>query len=612
MSLLVELVRYADRKQLIAEPGFKPATARWAVDISGEGKLLRVIAPGDQERKRDPGLDFPACPRLEQAELTGGSEMGRRSQFLLDSASVVALYGGRTREGAPMEVEDEKARAKHEYFVRLLREASSAMPCLAAAADCLSEAQSLARIRAELAEHGAGPLDNVTVRIDGQFPLQSDAWHGWWREFRARFRQELPREQRQAGQRMRCFISGEVVQPARTHPKIRLADVGGQKSGCALVSFKPDSFRSGGLQQSANFAVSEEAAWAYTAALNHLLERAVTLVGAKVAYWFDEDVAPEDDPIAALMSGEQEELEAHERARKLLTAIRTGERPDLRQNAYYAVTLSGNAGRAVVRDWMHGRFEDLAASVDAWFSDLQIVPIGRTVPALPPKFNAVLGALLRPKQNFSDLPAPFASRLWRVAVQNEPIPRAALSAALARVRTAVMTDEAVRTEAIGLIKAYHIRKARTSRKEGGAMPEDFTPYLNPDHPDPAYHCGRLMAVYAQLQQAALGGVGAGVVQRYYAAASAMPALIFGRLARLSMAHLGKLDKGLARWYEQRLADIWARIRDRVPRVLDLEGQSLFALGYYQQLADLWTKKTEVLSGDQSASAEDTEEPGDEN
>jgi CRISPR-associated protein Csd1 len=93
-----------------------------------------------------------------------------------------------------------------------------------------------------------------------------------------------------------------------------------------------------------------------------------------------------------------------------------------------------------------------------------------------------------------------------------------------------------------------------------------------------------MAVYARLQYAALGDVGAGVVQRFYAAASATPALVLGRLARVSQFHLNKLEGGLPRYYENRLAEIWARIGDRLPTALMLDEQSLFALGYYQQLA----------------------------
>ena len=43
-------------------------------------------------------------------------------------------------------------------------------------------------------------------------------------------------------------------------------------------------------------------------------------------------------------------------------------------------------------------------------------------------------------------------------------------------------------------------------------------------------------------------------------------------------------------YEQKLAEISGRLQDQIPRILSLEEQSLFALGYYQQMADLRTKK----------------------
>ena len=118
-------------------------------------------------------------------------------------------------------------------------------------------------------------------------------------------------------------------------------------------------------------------------------------------------------------------------------------------------------------------------------------------------------------------------------------------------------------------------------------------YLNPSHPDAAYHCGRLMAVLARLQYAALGDVGANVVQRYYIAASQTPALVFGRLMSNAKNHLNKLDGGLAHWFEDKLADIIGQMGDAMPRTLDLERQSLFALGYYQQLAADRESKTKT-------------------
>jgi CRISPR-associated protein Csd1 len=160
-----------------------------------------------------------------------------------------------------------------------------------------------------------------------------------------------------------------------------------------------------------------------------------------------------------------------------------------------------------------------------------------------------------------------------------------MTRALARFKADIVGEEPppwIVHARMGLIKAYHVRKART---EG--VQEDMNPHRNPklneEHPSAAYHCGRMMAVLAQLQRAALGDVGAGVVQRYYAAASATPALVLGRLIRGGQFHLNKLDPGLAYWYEQKLGSISCRIGSSVPKTLTLEEQSLFALGYYQQL-----------------------------
>lgn len=128
----------------------------------------------------------------------------------------------------------------------------------------------------------------------------------------------------------------------------------------------------------------------------------------------------------------------------------------------------------------------------------------------------------------------------------------------------------------------------------------MTAYLNQEHPAPAYHCGRLLAVLANLQRAALGDIGAGVVQRYYAATSQTPGLILGRLVSNARNHLGKLEGGRAHWYENQIADVMSRLKDSAPRVLDLEGQGLFALGYYQQLAAL-------RAGNKNSTTESTEQ-----
>ena len=115
------------------------------------------------------------------------------------------------------------------------------------------------------------------------------------------------------------------------------------------------------------------------------------------------------------------------------------------------------------------------------------------------------------------------------------------------------------------------------------------PYYDPQFPHAAYHCGALVAIYADLQRTAMPDVNAGIVQRYYASASRTPTLVLGQLERLSKYHLAKLESpGLAHIYETRLNEAYTFFgqekTNHLPSALNLEEQSYFALGYRQMSA----------------------------
>ena len=569
------------------EAGFKAKEIRWALVFDEDGSYLDVIELGDVEAKRNRGRVFDKCPDLSQPEMKAGGIA--KSHFLADSALVVALLG------LEKEKDKKKAQAKHSYFIDLLRQAQDALPALGRIAETLENPEYLSAMRDRLNGLKARSTDKATLGIGSRIVLDLDEWRDWWKGFRAGLKTPARAETKKNGKsgagKVRCFATGELITPAATHPvKISpLADVGGLPGGDVLIGFKQDSFCSYGFTQSANAAVSEASAVAYAESLNNLIkETGRRIAGAKVVHWFDKKTPQEDDPLAWLVEPpETEEKSARQRAGELLSAIREGRRPDLADNNYFALTLSGAGGRVVVRDWMQGRFENLAGSIEAWFSDLSIIHRAGGAPAPPPKFLAVLGALVR---ELKDLAAPVTVALWRAAVQNGPIPYSIMAASLRRATLDVIKDVPANHARMGLIKAYHIRRQRFSG--GATMENDIKSALNENHPHPAYHCGRLMAVLAALQRRALGDVGAGVVQRYYAAASSTPALVLGRLTRMSQFHLNKLKTpGLVYWYENRLASIWGKINNAPPASLSLEEQSLFALGYYQELADLRTKKT---------------------
>jgi CRISPR-associated protein Csd1 len=580
------------------EPGFAAKDVRWVINCDAQGNFLDVIELGDTTQKKNKGQLFVKCPAMSLGEKK--SEGVTKSHFLVDSAEVVILFSKTP--------DDEKILAKHRYFTFLLREAASAMPELGMLAEKVLKPEVLDAIRQRLVAQKGKPTDKVTFRIGDIFPVDSSRWHEWWRSFRC----TLAAAQHSSGSSdvMRCFASGMLVEPARIHSdKITgLADVGGLRAGDVLVGFKQDSFCSFGLEKAFNVAVSDDMAATYCAALNELIRKSgQRLAGTKVVHWFKgKDIPKDDDPLYWLEEGSrQEELNAQHRAQELLNAIRKGAYPDLGENYYYALTLSGASGRIMVRDWMEGRFKTLVENINVWFTDLEVVNFSGDRLANLPKFERVVTCILLPRkqnQDYQDWIKPIGSErtsLWHSAVKQATIPYGVLarltilntkfhvSGILEEVTNKLNHPQFAETISLlhtrmALMKAYHVRKNRA--KGGNTMTEEIRPYLNENHPHPAYQCGRLMAVLAKLQKSALGDVGAGVVQRYYAAASSTPALVLGRLVRTSQAHLNKLQPGLAYWYENIIAGIWGRIKDSVPATLTLEEQTMFALGYYQQIA----------------------------
>ena len=132
--------------------------------------------------------------------------------------------------------------------------------------------------------------------------------------------------------------------------------------------------------------------------------------------------------------------------------------------------------------------------------------------------------------------------------------------------------------------------------------------------DVAYNCGRLLAIFDELQSAAHDYKleGAGVVERYYGTASSAPNSAFGILWRLHQHHLRKLnrsgDKGRAAAYaiEGRIADIARLFRQpapnlppEFPRTFTLVEQGRFALGFYQEKAASADRRTDAMNAKKS-------------
>jgi len=590
--MLNRLVEYARKNISGSEPGFTTRTVRWLAEISSDGRFVSIIPLGEEKK----GEQTSRCPEMHNMNAGG------RAHFLVETLQTVALLCKPNEKESKIE----GSREKQSFFIKMINEAAREAELLRPLARFLEDKEQLAILHERLLEEKAKPTDWLRWRIAGIDPLQQPQAIDWWRTWRdydlgdrckpaakpKRGKKSEDLADSVAFGEMVCFLSGEALVPLPTQPKVTgLSGVGGLGTGDVMAGFDKSAFCSFGLEQANNAAMGEKPTREYVDALNHLIRNhSRKLANALVVHWFKETLRPEDDPLAFLYEPpDLTEAAAHASARKILESLRKGQRPVPSNNRYFAMTISGASGRVMVRDWMEGSFEELVARIEKWFSDLEVGARDGGKLAPDPKFMAVCGALVR---DLKELPAPTATTLWRVALSGLPIPQPLIAQALNRFRTDLVDDKPFNHARMGLIKAYFIRK-------GGN--HNMTAYLNKEHPEPAYQCGRLLAMLASLQRAALGDVGAGVVQRYYVAASQTPGLTLGRLVGNAKNHLGKLDGGLAFWYEGQIAEIMSRIENRIPAALDLEKQSLFALGYYQQIAANRSGKnndtTETSKGD---------------
>ena len=113
---------------------------------------------------------------------------------------------------------------------------------------------------------------------------------------------------------------------------------------------------------------------------------------------------------------------------------------------------------------------------------------------------------------------------------------------------------------------------------------------------PGYLCGRLLAVLEGVQYAAVGDVGADIVDRFYGRAASAPASAFPILMRLAQSHLRTLKRdkpGLAVTLEREIQQIASGLpaSSSFPAFLPLEEQGRFALGFYHQKAVRFTRQS---------------------
>lgn len=563
-----------DPDYAIAPPGYSPQKIAFKVVIKPDGELFEI----QDARVADGGK-----PHSRQVMVPGGAKptgSGLNPCFLWDNSGY--MLGHKPEDPKP-----ERTRASFEEFrkrhLSLEEEIGS------------SRFSSVCRFLEHWDPEGENDLslfDEVGAGF-GVFQILGE--QGWVHEDE-RVTEWWDNQSSESGGEAigQCLITGEEKPVAKTHPKLKGVR-GAQSSGAALVSFNENAYESYGRGQSFNAPVSEDAAFRYSTALNALTDgpqrhkHILSLGDSTVLFWTDKPTAAEDlfarfashgSAIAEAEEGQDEAV--RQKVEVFLRALREGkpaygdmgEDPD--GTRFFILALSPNAARLSVRFFLSGTLGHLFDNLRKHYSDTGMdrrEPSGKFKG--DPEFLSSWTLLNQTAREAKEIPPILSGPLLRSIVTGAPYPDALYSAVIRRIHA----DRTVNYARASIIKGYLVRNRK----------QEISMSLDVNREDAAYRLGRLFAVLEKTQNDALGNISSTIRDRYYSSASATPRSVFPRLLRTYQHHLSKLEGGRKVNREKLVQEIIGALEE-FPAHLNLADQGLFAIGYYHQNKDLFTKK----------------------
>lgn len=550
--LLEKLNQYADRLDL-PPPMYGKTPIRWLIDLDREGNLLGFVQTTSEGKKgkNDRGKEYEA-PHV-------GRAAGIKAKLLADNGEYVL---GLARDKEKQQRVDEC----HSAFVEEVK------ACAITTGE--ETVQSALRFleKLDLASMSLpdelDPSHNFTFRVEGALPIQLKAVQAYWATASGGGNDEGEEETTRS--QMQCLICGEL-RPAVKRLQFKIKRIpGGQSAGMALISANKPAFESYGLEASLIAPTCQSCGERFSKAANMLIESEDThiTVGPLVYLFWTRDEVPFS--VAALLSRPEPD-----EVRALIASVFKGRQntTTIDSTPFYATAFSASGGRVVVRDWLDTTVETARHNLARYFSLQQITERDGSE-GNPYGLYPLAASTVRDANR--ELPPNVPKVLLHVALRGGPLPLWLLFQAVKRNRA----ERTITRPRAALIKMVLLSQLEDWPKE------DFMTKLELENRDPAYLCGRLLAVLEAVQQAAIPGVNATITDRFFGTASSAPASVFGHLLRGAMAHLGKLRKEKPGTYEalrRRLADVQEHLAT-FPKTLTLEQQGLFGLGYFHQQA----------------------------
>ena len=569
-SLYDRLSQQSDLSDEIPSPGWSLEKVDWAVVLNAQGDVEGVLPLGIKGEKN----------QLQPLEMLVPEHDGRSGKtpkpyFLCDKASYL-LDVGSTDGGASHErsrklhhevldgCEDAAARAVLRFFDR-----EGPFPTIS---DEKTDALASSRMVIFCFER------------PGNYIHDREAIRAAWTSYLA----NLPSDEPEGW----CSVTGQHGPIARLFPQVT-GIPGAQSSGASLVSFNFDATESYGKKQAYNASISKDVAFKAGTALKHLLgnrDRRITLGNTIVTFWSDRPARPENKLVASMLNGRgpAEDDATNELVQRAFEEMRKGlPLSEFDGNVGFSILgVSPNAARLSVRFYERQSLGKLAENYGNYLRDTAMTGVDR---------YSIWSFLLQTARlgKPENIPSTLVSRSFEAMLRGTDFPLSLEQLILSRMRA----DHGANNkwdmgQRAAILKGCLVRRARCKGFEL-SREENIDMALNRDNTNVGYLWGRLFAVMERAQQGALGDdVNATIRDRYIGAASSTPARVFQPLLLNCQNHLSKLRKDkkyrMAKQLESELNEIIGnRLGDGgLPKILDMDDQGAFFIGYYQERYDL--------------------------
>ena len=259
------------------------------------------------------------------------------------------------------------------------------------------------------------PSETVTFRVNGQWVIDLPAVQKFWADHAAS-------EYEIVGTPMECLVCGQVKPILRRHYLPVKGIPGGQSSGMSLVSANADAFESYRLTEGFVSPICLDCSESALKALDALMRDSNTsLRVGKLVYCFWTR-QPTQFSVARLLDNPDPN-----EVKQLLQSVVQGGTPSQPQaNEFYAVALSANSARVVVRSYLETTLPEVQRNLAQWFRWQQLrsddTPVGVFPLARALYFKA------------DDIPAHVPETLIRCALTGTPLPMSLLQLAIQRNR----------------------------------------------------------------------------------------------------------------------------------------------------------------------------------